>query len=252
MAGIPCASNRFRSLISLAVRNRLRWALRWKRSRSRANTVAGTSSGGALSRCQNKSGIILCSSAILSKYSHPIPPRSSAPIWAVVSEFLRARAQRRSSFASGCPTVAVTNADFKLINYRHFRAGGRCGRARGRRSWQDRRRAETRKAQRCAPSVLADEATKAFATGIIDISRAARSAWLRRTVHRSPAYVAARDMDRPKRNSPPERPSHLAPYVSNSLAQAKRTRHQTPHSPFLEISKQLSPRLLRLPVAVLD
>jgi hypothetical protein len=87
--------------------------------------------------------------------------------------------------------------------------------------------AETRKAQLCAPSVLADEATKAFATGIIDISPAARSAWLRRTVHRSPVYVAARDMDRPKRNSPPERPSHLTPYVSNSLAQAKRIRHQT-------------------------
>jgi hypothetical protein len=147
-----------------------------------------------------------------------------------VTEFLRARAQRRSSSASGCPTVAVTNADFKLINYRHFRAGGRCGRAQGRRSWQDRRREETRKAQRCAPSVLADEATKAFATGIIDISPAARSAWLRRTVHRSPVYVAARDMDRPKRNSPPERPSHLTPYVSNSLAQAKRIRHQTARS----------------------
>jgi hypothetical protein len=136
------------------------------------------------------------------------------------------RAQRISSSASGCLAVAVTNEGFKLVNYVHFREGGRCGRARGHRSWQDRQRAETRKAQLCAPSVLADEATTAFSTGIIDISPAARSAWLRRTVHRSPVYVAARDMDRPKRNSPPQRPSHLAPYVSNSLAQAKCTRHQ--------------------------
>src|SRR5215208_2027562 len=49
-------------------------------------------------------------------------------------------------------------------------------------------------------------------------------------VRRSSGYIAAKDMEGPKRNSPPGRPSPLTPYVSNSLAQAKRTRHQTARS----------------------
>jgi hypothetical protein len=42
--------------------------------------------------------------------------------------------------------------------------------------------------------------------GIIDISPAARSAGLRHAVHRFPAYVAARDMNRPSVTALPEDP----------------------------------------------